>query len=117
LASAIEVKTGIDDDAIKSGQAMLLTFTNVRNEAGKGNKIFDQATQTLTDMTAAMNGGKVTSENLRKQAIQLGKALNDPVKGMTALSRVGVTFTAGQKKQVEQLVKSGKSMQAQKHSA
>lgn len=114
LASAIEVKTGIDDDAIKSGQAMLLTFTNVRNEAGKGNKIFDQATQTLTDMTAAMNGGNVTSEGLRKQAIQLGKALNDPVKGMTALSRVGVTFTDGQKKQVEAMVKSGHSLDAQK---
>lgn len=114
LASAIEVKTGIDDDAVKSGQAMLLTFTNVRNEAGKGNKIFDQATKTLTDMTAAMNGGNVTSENLRKQAIQLGKALNDPVKGMTALSRVGVTFTAGQKQQVEAMVKSGHTLDAQK---
>jgi cell wall-associated NlpC family hydrolase len=65
-------------------------------------------------MTAAMNGGNVTSENLRKQSIQLGKALNDPVKGMTALRRVGVSFTEEQTKQVTALVASGKTMQAQK---
>src|SRR5690349_24749082 len=50
LATAISNKTGVDDEAIQSGQNMLLTFTNVRNEVGKGNDIFDQATQTITDM-------------------------------------------------------------------
>ena len=38
-------KSGVDDEVIKSGENMLLTFTNIRNEAGKGNKIFDQATK------------------------------------------------------------------------
>ena len=32
----------------------------------------------------------------------LGKALNDPVKGITALGRAGVTFTDEQKKQIKQ---------------
>jgi hypothetical protein len=31
-----------------------LTFTNVRNEAGKGNKIFDRATRVITDMSVAL---------------------------------------------------------------
>ena len=43
LSEAIMEKTGIDDEAIQSGQNMLLTFTNVRNEVGKGNDIFNQA--------------------------------------------------------------------------
>jgi hypothetical protein len=114
LANALMAKTGVDDEAIKSGQNMLLTFTRIRDEAGKGNKIFDQASSVLLDMTAAMTGGNVTSEAMRKQAIQLGKALNDPVKGMTALRRVGVTFTQQQTDQVAAMVKSGDVLGAQK---
>jgi hypothetical protein len=38
-------QVGIDDEEIQSGENLLLTFTNVRNEVGKGNDIFDQATR------------------------------------------------------------------------
>ena len=45
LASASWViPRGVDDDAIKSGAAVLLTFTKIRNEVGKGNDVFNQAT-------------------------------------------------------------------------
>ena len=37
-------KSGIDDEAIQSGENLLLTFTDIRNEVGKGNDIFNQAT-------------------------------------------------------------------------
>jgi hypothetical protein len=46
LANSMMMKTGIDDEAIKSGENMLLTFTNIRNEVGKGNDIFNQTTKT-----------------------------------------------------------------------
>lgn len=108
LATAISNKTGIDDEAIQSGANLLLTFTNVRNEAGKGNDVFNQATQTITDMSAALG------QDAKGSAIQLGKALNDPVKGITALSRVGVSFTKQQKDQIATLVKSGDTLGAQK---
>ena len=108
LAGAISLKTGIDDEVIQSGQNMLLTFKNIRNETGKGNDIFDQATQTLVDMSSAMG------TEPKQAAIQLGKALNDPVKGISALSRVGVTFTEGQKKVIEGLVEGGETAKAQK---
>ena len=114
LADAIMRKTGIDRESIQAGSNMLLTFRNVRNEAGKGNDIFNQANVALTNMTAAMTGGNVTSESLRKQAIQLGKALNDPITGMTALRRVGVQFTAQQTEQIKAMVKSGDTLGAQK---
>ena len=37
--------SGVDDEAIKSGQNLLLTFKDVKNEAGKGNDVFNQATE------------------------------------------------------------------------
>lgn len=114
LATAISNKTGADDEAIQSGQNLLLTFTNIKNGVGKGNDIFNQASQAITDMTAAMNGGEVTAEGMKTSSIQLGKALNDPIKGVTALQKVGVSFTADQKKQIKTLVESGNVMGAQK---
>src|SRR5262245_30372445 len=108
LAGALMHKSGIDDEAIQSGENLLLTFTKVQNQAGKGNDIFNQATKTMVDMSVALGQDMTTS------ATQLGKALNDPVKGVSALQRVGVTFTAGQKEQIKSLVDSGKTMEAQK---
>jgi phage-related protein len=108
LAGSIMKKTGIDDEAIQSGENMLLTFKNIRNETGKGNDVFTQTTQIMTDMSTALGQDMTTS------AMQLGKALNDPVKGVSALRRVGVTFTDAQKTMIEQMVKSGDTMGAQK---
>jgi hypothetical protein len=51
---------------------------------------------------------------MKSSAIQLGKALNDPIKGVTALQRVGVSFTQSQKDQIKTLVESGDTMDAQK---
>jgi muramidase (phage lysozyme) len=114
LAESISNKVGVDDEAIQSGENMLLTFTKVRNEAGKGNRIFDQATETITDMAAAMNHGVVTTDGLQKASIQVGKSLNDPIKGITALTKVGVTFTQKQKEQIKSLVEHGHALDAQK---
>lgn len=108
LSNAISRKSGIDDEAIASAENLLLTFTNLRNEAGAGNDIFNQATQTLIDMGVALKTGPTGS------AIQLGKALNDPTKGIVALTRVGVTFTAQQKEQIKTLQASGDILGAQK---
>jgi hypothetical protein len=114
LATAISNKTGKDDEAIQSGQNLLLTFTNIRNETGKGNDIFNQASQAIVDMTAALNNGEVSSSGLKASSIQLGKALNDPIKGVTALRKVGVSFTEQQTKQIKKLVEAGKTLDAQK---
>jgi len=114
LSASLMAKTGIDDETIKSGQNMLLTFTGIRNEAGKGNDVFNQTTSVLTDMTAALTGGDVSAGSMRSTAKLLGKALNDPLKGMSALTRVGVQFTDAQKRQITQLVESGHRLDAQK---
>lgn len=108
LANALSKKTAIDDEAIQSSENLLLTFTNVRNETGKGNDIFNQATKAVLDMSVALK------QDGKSSAIQLGKALNDPIKGITALQRVGVAFTDDQKKQIKTLVKHGDTLKAQK---
>lgn len=108
LATSISNKTGVDDEAIQSGANLLLTFTNVRNEAGKGNDIFNQTTSIMTDMAA------VLGTDASGSAIMLGKALNDPVQGISALTRVGVSFTQQQKDQIKTLADSGNTLGAQK---
>lgn len=101
LSSSLSSMTTFDDEAITSGQSMLLTFTNI------GENVFPRATETMLDMSQALG------QDLQSSAIQLGKALNDPVQGITALQRVGVSFSDEQKKMVEQMVKSGDVMGAQ----
>lgn len=114
LANALSKKAGIDDEVIQSGENMLLTFKNVRNEAGKGNDIFNQTTAAALDMAAGMAAASGGTVDLKSASIQLGKALNDPVKGITALTRVGVTFTEAQKEKIKSLVEEGKTLEAQK---
>jgi hypothetical protein len=108
LATSISRKTAVDDELIQSTQNVLLTFGNLRNEMGKGNAIFDRTTQLAVDMSVALG------QDMQSSAIQLGKALNDPVKGMTALTRVGVSFTQQQKDQVAALMASNDTLGAQK---
>lgn len=107
-ADSIEKATGVEAEGIIQGENMLLTFTNLKNGVGEGNDIFNQATDIMTDMSVAM--GTDTS----KTAVQLGKALNDPIKGISALSKVGVTFTDQQKAQIKAMVEAGDVAGAQK---
>ncbi len=108
LAGAISRKSGIDDEAIQSGENLLLTFTGIRNEAGKGNDIFNQTTQAAADMATAMG------TDVKTAAMSLGKALNDPAAGLSKLTKQGVTFTDAQKDQIKAMVASGDTMGAQK---
>jgi hypothetical protein len=114
LAGALSDKSAIDDEVIQSGENMLLTFKNVRNETGQGNRIFDRATVAMTDMAAGMAAASGGAVDLKGSSIILGKALNDPVAGLSALSRVGVTFTQQQKDQITAMTESGDVMGAQK---
>lgn len=106
LASTIQGYSGQTDDSIVASEKLLLTFTNIKNNGP--DKIFDQATAATADMAARMGG------DASGAAIQLGKALNDPVAGISALSRVGVSFTDQQKALIQSLVDTGDTAGAQK---
>jgi phage-related protein len=93
--------TGTDDEIIKGAQAKLLTFKNLAASAGEAGGMFDRATVVAQDM-AAVFGGSASDK-----AVLLGKALNDPVKGLASLSRVGVQFTTDQKDMIKGMVEAG----------
>jgi hypothetical protein len=95
LAASIQKMSLFEDDAIQSGENLLLTFTNI------GSDIFPRATQAMVDMSQALG------QDLSSSAIQLGKALNDPINGVTALQRVGVSFTEQQREQIKAMTEAG----------
>src|SRR5260221_152574 len=114
LAGAIGFQSASSGKAVRIAENLLLTFKGVRNEAGAGNAIFDRGTKAIVDMTAAMHHGTIDSAGLKASTIQLGKALGDPIKGMSALTRIGVGVTAGQKEQIKGMVAAGDTLGAQK---
>jgi hypothetical protein len=108
FANALERTTGIAAENIQQGQNLLLTFGNIKNGVGESNQIFDKASKLMVDLSAAMG------TDAKGAAIQLGKALNDPTQGVSALSRVGVSFTDVQKDMIKKLQESGDMMGAQR---
>lgn len=107
LAEANEVNLATDAETIKLAQAKLLTFKELAGSADEAGGAFDRATMAALDLAAAGFGSAETN------ATQLGKALQDPIKGLTALTRSGVTFTAEEKKKIKALVETGKTLEAQ----
>lgn len=109
MAGSMSKLTAIDDEAIQDAQSVLLTFGNI------GRDVFPKATTAVLDMATAMNGGaQPSAEQLANTSRKLGKALDDPIGGLSALSKMGVRFTDQQKEQIKTLVESGKTMDAQK---
>lgn len=107
-AAELQRKTFFGDESIMQGAtAQLLTFTNITGTA------FDRAQQAALDVTAKLNGLDATEESLRSTSIMLGKALNDPIANLGALSRSGIQFAQEQKDLIKQLVESGNMMEAQ----
>ena len=97
------MKTSLyDDDAITASQSLLATFTKVKDT------IYMDAIPAIVDMSTKMGG------DLQGTTIQVGKALNDPIKGITALSRAGVSFTEEQKKTIKSMVEMNDVAGAQK---
>lgn len=101
------LSVGVDDEVIKATQAKLLTFRELTKTADVMGGSFDRATMAALDMAAA-GFGEATSN-----ATQLGKALNDPIAGITALNRAGIQFTEDQKALIASLVESGDILKAQ----
>lgn len=101
-ADKLQNLTVFDDEAIGGVQAMLLTFKDIQGIR------FDEATAAVLDMSTAMG------QDAQSSAIQLGKALNDPIKGLASLSKIGIQFSEDQKKVITALVETGDKAGAQK---
>lgn len=101
MAQALQFKTSFDDESIGEVQALLLTFTKI------GRETFPDATEAVLNLSTAMG------TDLNSAALQVGKALNDPVQGVTALARAGVQFSKSQKAVIKDLVETGRQAEAQ----
>ena len=108
LAESFGRQAGISPTVIKGGEAILATFHAVSGATGMQSGVFDRATKAAADLAAAGFGSMDTN------AKQLGKALQDPTTGMSALRRAGVNFTSAQQDQIKAMQKSGDLLGAQK---
>jgi hypothetical protein len=82
-------------------QSVMLTFTNITKDK------FGEAEQAAMDMATRMH------TDLQSAVVQIGKALQDPIHGITALRRVGVNFNETQTQMVKQMIASGHGLKAQ----
>lgn len=105
FADAQERLTGVD--TVIATQAKLMTFAELAKTADQVGGAFDRATMAAIDMAAAGFG------SAEGNAVQLGKALNDPIKGINSLTRSGISFTNKQKEMITAMVETGKMGQAQ----
>ncbi|WP_282129263.1 hypothetical protein [Roseobacter litoralis] len=102
-ASALQGLTRFGDEAILNGvTAQLLTFKNIAGDA------FIDAQTSALDLATVLDG------DLQSASIMLGKALNDPVKGLSAMSRAGITFSDAQAEVIKDLAKTGDIAGAQR---
>ena len=102
LASRLQETTKFGDETILGAQSLMLTFTKI------GSEVMPDAIETVLNMSEAMG------TDLKEQTIQLGKALNDPIAGIGALSRVGVQLTDSQKALIKSFMEVGDTASAQK---
>ena len=102
MASNLQKTTLFGDEQIlQDATAQLLTFTNISGEQ------FERTQKAALDLATRLDG------DLKSASIQLGKALNDPVANLSALSRSGIQFSKEQKEVIKTLAESGRLAEAQ----
>ena len=75
-----------DDDILRNVTSAMLTFGNVSGEQ------FDRAQRAAVDMATSLQ------MQLQPAAVMIGKAMNDPVKGITAMGRAGIQFPTARRR-------------------
>jgi hypothetical protein len=100
-AGELQRVTTFGDDAILGAMSLLATFKSVSGETFK------------RTVSAALDLSEVFGTDLNSSILMLGKSLQDPARGLLALTRAGVTFSTEQKSLIKSLVESGRLLEAQ----
>lgn len=98
----LEKTTTIAADLWDTSMSLMATFRNVSGD------IFKESILLVGDVSTAMG------TDLKSATIQLGKALNDPIAGMSALTRVGIQFSQQQKDSIKTFQEQNNIMGAQR---
>lgn len=101
FAGELQNVTTYGDETIEASMALLATFKKVKGDE------FKAATRAALDMATVMGGDP------KQSILQLGKALEDPIRGMTALRRSGVSFSKEQVESIKKMVAAGNLQLAQ----
>ncbi len=101
FAEEFERSTKFSAEQIADASSVMLTFKTITGDT------FFEAQRRAADLAATLKS------DLSGAALQLGKALENPTEGITALKRAGVSFTEEQKKLIQSLVESGDLLGAQ----
>ncbi|MHB1038519.1 MAG: phage tail length tape measure family protein [Pirellulales bacterium] len=100
-AAQLQATTNFEDDATVSGMAVMATFKNISGD------VFKDAIRSAQDLSSVME------QDLQSSIVQIGKALNDPIKGMEALQKVGVGFSEAQRGDIRSRMAAGDTKGAQ----
>ena len=101
MSKELQNVTRFGDEATQEAQAMLLTFTKI------GKDVFPDVIERIQDVSTVMR------QDLKASTVQLGKALNDPVANLGALSRTGIQFSKEQKETIKTLASTNRLAEAQ----
>ena len=92
FADAIQDATYVSNSLVMAASSIMLTFTQISGET------FKDAIKISLDLSKAFD------QDLKQSVIQVGKALNDPILGVGALRRIGVSFSKTQKEMIENFI-------------
>lgn len=100
-ASELQGATNYGDELTIANAAVLATFQNIKGDN------FKEVLALSQDLAT------VLGKNVNEVTKQLGKSLNDPVKGLEQLREVGISFTESEKNRIKALQESGNLLGAQ----
>lgn len=101
LADEIGEATLQSRNGVLEASAVLLSFKSIAGDS------FKSTMRVAADMSA------LVGTDLKSSVVQLGKALEDPERGLSALARSGISFTQTQKDAIVEMQKLGDAAGAQ----
>jgi uncharacterized protein YidB (DUF937 family) len=101
LATQLQKTTTFSDEAVMGVESLLLSFDGLSGTTIK------RATESVLDLATRMG---IDAPSAAKM---LGKALSDPVDGLTALQKAGVKFNDNEKDIMKALIETGHGLDAQ----
>lgn len=107
-ASELQNATGVGDETTLSMMGLLASFRGIGDA-----DVFKRATAAIIDMSAAFQKAGKSAQDVENGARMIGRALDNPIVGITALTRYGIVFTDAQKEQIKTMQESGDMIGAQ----
>lgn len=100
LSEELQSLTGYSDQAVQGVESIMLSFTRVRGD------LFEKSIKATLDLATRM---KI---ELPSAARMVGKAMDDPIRGMEALGEAGIRVTEMERDRIRVMVMAGESEKA-----